>query len=181
MKKKLRIFQIVLAAIMAIVAFRAYPGFGIVTHTNLRGSITDFPQLSQFIPSGTPSESNLGIPHQFFESSDFWVSLLFTRRSIRHGHAFRPGEWLSIAQREEVGTLLSDPSSYDSWMGEAMCGGFHADFYFRWMDSADEAIVCLGCGEVLLIRSGKKFRCTLKSSTHDKLIEISKEAEQAAS
>lgn len=181
MKKKLRVALIVFAAVVVILAIRAYPGIGIVTHSNLNGAVTDFTKLKHLIPSGTPSHSRIGIPHQMFESSEFWTSLLFSRRSIIHGHAFRPGEWLTGVQLDEVGDLLSDPTSYEVWLGEAMCGGFHADFHFRWKNSDDEAIVCLGCGEVLLFRSGTTLRCYLKGAVHDRLIEISKEAEQAAS
>ena len=177
MKRKLRILLIVFIVLCALAAFRAYPGIGIVTHSNLKGSVTDFSRLTEFMPSGTPAHSQVGLPHQFFESSNFWKSLVLQRRSIIHGHAFRPGERLSPVQLDEVGALLSQPATYKEWPGEAMCGGFHADFFFRWDHSDNEAIVCLGCGEVLLIRSGKKFRGSLKSSVHKRLIAIAKDVE----
>ena len=178
MKKRTRNIILVFAAAIAVVSFRAFPAIGIITHLNLRGTVTDFRELDEFLPTASPSSSRIGIPHQFFESSDFWTALLFSRRSIIHGHAFRPGEHLSKAQLEEVGNLLSDSASYETWLGEGLCGGFHADFHFRWDNSGDEAILCLGCGEVLLLHSGEKFRCVLESSVHDRLIEISKKAEQ---
>ncbi|WP_411825405.1 hypothetical protein [Luteolibacter sp. AS25] len=178
MKRRLRIILIVVAAIVVILAFRAYPGIGIVTHWNLRGAVTNFDRLESYIPTGAPEASKLGLPHQFFDESHFWQKLLFSNRSIIHGHAFRAGDWISSAELDEIGELLSAPASYTPWGGESMCGGFHADFYFRWKNGQDEAIICLGCGEAVLIRSGTEFRCNIESSVHDRLIEISKKAEQ---
>ena len=46
-----------------------------------------------------------------------------------------------------------------------MCGGFHADYCLRW--EAEEVqydvMICLGCGEALLIRDGEALRCDLQS------------------
>ena len=178
MKRRTRIILLVCAVIIAVACIRVYPAIRIITNWNLHGAATAFGDLDRFMPSETPSSSKLGIPHHFFDESEFWKALIFSRRAIIHGHAFHSGDWISEDQSKEIGTILSDPSSYKASVGESMCGGFHADFYFRWEDS-EEAIICLGCGEVLLIKSGAKFHCNLERSAHKRLIQISKEAEQA--
>lgn len=131
--------------------------------------------LDAMMPSkdGEMTSFHLGLPHPYFEGSDFlWAVWLSPTRNF-HGYRFRYEEWTpGEAFRNAVRETLSRREVYKGY-APANCGGFHADFVaeFTTSDGVGQLMVCLSCGDVLLFGPGGARVSSLSREAHKALTE----------
>ncbi|MEM9478021.1 MAG: hypothetical protein AAGA58_00005, partial [Verrucomicrobiota bacterium] len=94
--------------------------------------------------------------HPYFETSRLLFEVLFTPRKVKHGHIFHPGRLDEELTSQVSRLLLSSRENFEPWAGYKLCGGFRADYYLSWKEASKqwEAVVCLGCGEVIFYHDG---------------------------
>lgn len=164
--------------ILSLVVWRAWPLPVIASEWNLRGAVIATAPSGFFLPPARkPDEIRSGMAHPGFDFPEFAAQVVFCPRSMRHGHAF----WcnapaLPDAKAEQLAAVLADPETYEPWLGEKGCGGFHADWYLRWGDRGglQEVILCEGCHEVLVYYAGGFIRCDLSKEGYEKIVAITR-------
>jgi hypothetical protein len=118
-----------------------------------------------------------GLPHQFFEKQ-----LLAQERRTRaveelNGWPFYQ-EPLALPARdaERLSGFLGEPATYLPFKGEKLCGGFHPDYAVQWHVGASRyrALLCFGCGEVMLFGPGLESRNELDKAAGEALAELLK-------
>ena len=159
MKRRRKIYMII-GIVLFVFAWRAWPLVGIFTQSNLEAS-ADFSLLQSVAPPpylGTEVTYG-GLSHPGFDPERLCFDVLLNPRRILHGHAFSHAATENSKVRN-IASVLSDHSSFQRWLGEKGCGGFHADRYFRWADGSQvwEVLLCMGCHEALLFHGGQTLR-----------------------
>jgi hypothetical protein len=118
-----------------------------------------------------------GLPHQLFEKR-----LLAEERRTRvveelNGWPFYQ-EPLALSARdaERLSGFLGDPATYLPFKGEKLCGGFHPDYAVEWHVGASRyrALLCFGCGEVMLFGPEVESRNELDKAAGKALVELLK-------
>lgn len=163
-------------ALLVVVVWRCWPVALALTEWNLRGAVIATP-LSEFFlpPSRKPDEIRSGMAHPGFELPKLAAQSIFCPRAVRHGHAFwRDDPALTEAEATQLAAILADSATYQPWLGEKGCGGFHADWYLRWGegDRRREVILCEGCHEALVYFAGGFIRCDLTKEGFEKISAI---------
>ncbi|MCW1915071.1 hypothetical protein OJ996_15905 [Luteolibacter sp. GHJ8] len=162
--------------LLALVAWRAWPLVVISSELNLKGAVIAVMPSEFFTPPARkPDEIRSGMAHPGFDFPKLAVQAIFCPRSMRRGHAFWCNDpALSNAKAEELSQILSDPATYQPWLGEKGCGGFHADWYLCWGSGDDlhEVILCEGCHEALIYYAGGFIRCDLDKKAYEKIVAI---------
>lgn len=156
------------AILLILIVWRLYP---IATVFLLK---IQFPNPTSLVPVNTallPSAAqktyvacHLGHPSPSHATQEFLFASLKPRK-VKHGHAFH---WQNLKSPDiqKLSRIFSDRRSYQPWGGRKMCGDFHGDYYFKWIENneAYEAIVCFSCHEALLFHKGEKQRVDISSS-----------------
>lgn len=135
---------------------------GVFTRSNLEVS-DDFRLLEGVAPPSTGSVVSFdGFSHPGLDPERLCFEILLKPRRIFHGHAFSHSA-TETSTVIKIAALLSDHTSFEPWLGEKGCGGFHADRYFRWTEDSQtwEVLLCMGCHEALLFHSGQSLRCDI--------------------
>ena len=148
-----------------LVVWRLWPAALIFTGLNLRVE-TDFFRIEEAIPpQEEPKVAHQGLSHPFFESGALWTEIIFKPRKIIHGHGFAPKK-KEGAVINAIAAILAERTTFRQWAGEKMCGGFHADYYFKWKDGSGawEILLCMGCHEAIIFHDGLSLRCDLASN-----------------
>ena len=168
MKKRRK--QVIILFIIGLIVWRVWPAALIFTGFNLKVS-SDFTLLPKIIPPAeSPKQVHPGLSHPFFKSSKLWSEIIFKPRKIIHGHGFSP-----VKEKGEVVTsmasILADQSTFQQWTGTKMCGGFHADYYFKWVIDSKvwEVLLCMGCHEAIIFHDGSELRCDLSRDAAKRL------------
>lgn len=169
---KKRRHRIIILLFVGLIVWRVWPAVLIFTGLNLKVS-SDFSLFDSIRPPSTsPQLVHAGLSHPFFESGSLWTEILFKPRKIIHGHGFtrRKEEGAVI---DSIAKILAEPSTFQPWAGAKMCGGFHADYYFKWKTDFEilEIFLCMGCHEALIFHDGVSLRCDLSRGAA-KAIEI---------
>ncbi|MGC3968465.1 MAG: hypothetical protein QM775_14140 [Pirellulales bacterium] len=75
--------------------------------------------------------------------------------------------------RRKLVAILSKPITYEVYRSKG-CGGFHADFAVRWNTGpqASWIVLCFGCNEVKIVKSGKVSEYDLSESAADELRDL---------
>jgi len=164
--------KVVILAILALLAIRAWPVIASLGGWNLAAAEDSALPDASFLPPGSvPSEIRSGRP-RLGHGAGAVAGTLFLPRVVRHGHVFkRDDPALSSEIAGRLAVVLADPATYEAWSGHKMCGGFHADWYLRW-ESGPELILCEGCQEVVLYREGRALRCDLSQTGYQRITAI---------
>ncbi|MCW1925623.1 hypothetical protein OKA05_23900 [Luteolibacter arcticus] len=116
--------------------------------------------------------------HPGFDFLTFATQVVFCPRSARHAHAFWCNDpALPEAKATQLAKILASPQTYEPWLGEKGCGGFHADWYLRWGEGHErhEVILCEGCHEALVYYAGGFVRCDLSKEGYEQISAITGE------
>ena len=115
--------------------------------------------LSQFTPisEGIRRASSLtlyeGLPHQMWEADQFKKELA-TKKTIRiHDFPFYERPLVLAADEiEPLRRLSAAGSSYTTYGGPKLCGGYHPDYCLTWKDgeATYQLLICFGCHEMKL-------------------------------
>lgn len=185
MGKRRRRFGYTVAALLLIGALLAWDGrvaamIRFVRDAHEPGLGADFGSLEKMLPGEEPDlpEMYAGLPHPFFQESEFiWKLWTTSNRSI-HGYRFyRKPITPSAAVQTTIVGILSKKESYRAYRGAKACGGFHADFAAR-LESGGKStwfLVCLGCGEVLVYSDEGALICELERDAERRLDEAWKD------
>lgn len=174
--KRRRKIKISLGIVLFIFVWRAWPLVGIFTGSNLAAS-ADFRLLEAVTPPRIGAVVSYdGFSHPGWDPERLCIEILLKPRSIFHGHAFSYSATESRTVTE-IAAVLSDHSSFEPWLGEKGCGGFHADRYFRWTESSQtwEVLLCMGCHEALLFHAGQSLRCDISRAAAKKIETLEKD------
>lgn len=170
---------LILAVLMVLAAWRVWPMVPIYSLSNLDVS-HDYSQLAGLLPPEKEVQLALnGFSHPLIEIDELWLEVVFQPRKIIHGHAFSPKK-IEGEMVNQIAAIMSEQSTYNEWLGEKACGGFHADYYLRWEagDEVWEVLLCMGCHEVILFHGEKSLRCDLSQEAGKRLQEIIEDAEE---
>jgi len=171
-----RKIKIALGIVLFILAWRAWPMIGIFTGSNLAAS-EDFRLLEGVAPPRTGTlVSYDGFSHPGWDRKQLCFEILLKPRRILHGHAFSHSA-SETSTVTKIAAVLSDDTSYQPWLGEKACGGFHADRYFRWTEDSKtwEVLLCMGCHEALLFHGGQSLRCDISPEAFKTIEALEKE------
>jgi hypothetical protein len=118
-----------------------------------------------------------GLPHQMFEAEALRREKEGKKTVTLHGHPFY-AEALPVTAEdtENLRSLLSDVQSFDKWMGEAKCGGFHPDYLAEWRvgQATYRVLVCFGCKEAKVFGPERDLRCHIQRGAFDGLHKLLK-------
>jgi hypothetical protein len=118
-----------------------------------------------------------GLPHQLLEKRLLAEERRTSAVEELNGWPFYQ-EPLSLPARdaERLYGFLGDPATYLPFKGEKMCGGFHPDYAVEWHVGASRyrALLCFGCGEVMLFGPGLESRHELDKAAGEALVELLK-------
>ena len=131
-------------------------------------------ELIQFTPisEGVSRASALllyeGLPHPSWEAEQFKTELA-TKKTVRfHDYPFyeRP---LPVAA-DEIGPLRrlsAAASSYWSYGGPKLCGGYHPDYCLAWKgsDATYDLLICFGCHEMKLYGPRRMLLVDIRNDT----------------
>jgi hypothetical protein len=167
--------------ILALIVWRVWPVAATFTGWNLRGAVIATPLSEYFLPPAQkPDEIRSGMAHPGFDAAKFSAQATFCPRSIRHRHAFWCNDpALPDAKAAQLAEILASPDTYEPWLGESACGGFHADWYVRWGEGNErhEVIICEGCHEALVFYAGGFIRCDLAKQGYERIVAITRSPE----
>lgn len=169
-----------ITVILAIIVWRVWPGVVAVNRLNLDVP-DDFTLLEKVIPPTSPPKTiHTGFSHPYFEKKKLWAEILFLPRKISHGHVFHlmPAD---DSLGESIAGVLRKPGALTERLGNTMCGGFHADYLLSWeeKDLNWQAVVCMGCHEVIFYHEGVSMRCWITNKAADAISELEKNAQAA--
>ena len=95
-----------------------------------------------------------GLPHQNYYH-DIFEEERKTKPNLELGgfHFYEGTLELSPGDVKKVVEILHRTSTYEPYLGEKKCGGYHPDFAVSWtLDHVQyHALLCFGCGEVKLL------------------------------
>lgn len=164
------------AVLLVVAAWRCWPVAMAATEWGLRGAVIATPLSEYFLPPARkPDEIRSGMAHPFFDLPKLAAQSIFCPRSVRHGHAFWSNDpVLTDEEATQLAAILGDSATYEPWLSEKGCGGFHADWYLRWGDGDErrEVILCEGCHEALVYFAGGFVRCDLSKEGFEKISAI---------
>lgn len=109
-----------------------------------------------------------GLPHPFYEPELLAEEQQSKEVHKLHGNSFyKEPLKLALDDRKQLQALLSRPDVYEPWEGEKKCGGFHADYCVEWYRDGQfvRALICFGCGEILLAAPNDEQRYDIKYRT----------------
>ncbi len=95
-----------------------------------------------------------------------------------HGHWFYSAAVMIDDQEfQEIARILEAESTFQKWIGEKLCGGFHPDWLVRLSGSDGPVtyMICLGCHEAKVIASGTETRYDLSDAAYSALVKVLKE------
>ena len=118
-----------------------------------------------------------GLPHQFFESESLRRELGRNVHFELEGFPFyRETLEFRRQQKSEALALLSDPTIYDPFWAEALCGGFHPDFAVTCNCAGVlwTCQLCFGCREVKLFAPSQHARYCLADGAGNALSDLLK-------
>jgi hypothetical protein len=106
-----------------------------------------------------------GLPHQFGEAS-----LLATERATKKTFevfgfsAYEQPLAITTQDAATLRRLATSSSSYGSWAGAKLCGGFHPDYFLAWKDGTDihYLLLCFGCHEIVFYSAKRRFIVDLR-------------------
>jgi len=129
-------------------------------------------RFTQKIPEAKKVVLLEGLPHQFYES-ELLASESRNKSTIEiDGFPFYE-EPLPISEEDtrQLTKVLSKPETLLPFRGEKKCGGFHPDYAVEWYvdDQKQTALICFGCGEIVILNHDGKSRHDLDSETKQKL------------
>ena len=153
--------------------WRAWPVATTLTGLNLRGAVVTTSLSEYFLPPPRkPDEIRSGMAHPTLDFPQFVVQAIFCPRSVRHGHAFWSNDpALTETVASQLAEILASPQTFEPWLGQKGCGGFHADWYLRWGEGNErhEVILCEGCHEALVYYAGGFIRCDLSKTGYERI------------
>ncbi|MCB1093430.1 MAG: hypothetical protein KDL87_17965 [Verrucomicrobiae bacterium] len=164
---------LILLAAASLIVWRGWPVVWIFLGLNLLVS-SDYSRLDEMVPPPEkPSLTLLGLSHPMDEPGKLANELLFQPRRMMHGHGFSPASRME-PHLESIAGILTESSTYEPWYGSKLCGGFHADYCFRWIQEEKkwDALLCMGCHEVILFHEGRSLRCDLSSESAERILSI---------
>jgi hypothetical protein len=113
-----------------------------------------------------------GLPHPFYEPKSLAneKASKLTRELAGYPFYREPLE-LTPEDAKSLREILTDRGSIAPFAGEKKCGGFHPDYAVPWTSGgiARQALICLGCREVLVAGRDGQARYDLRQHAYDRL------------
>jgi len=112
-----------------------------------------------------------GLPHPFHEAALLAAEKAKPTIDL-HGFPFyRQSLALKSGDGEKLKAILEDADSYDPFLGEKKCGGFHPDFAVGWVVGGKQQVclICFGCTEFKLYGPNGETRYDIASPVVDEL------------
>ena len=113
-----------------------------------------------------------GLPHPFYETELFKKEKLEKPTVVFGGDSFyRDPLELKEADKAELRDLIGNPDSFQKFVAEKKCGGFHPDYAVEWTYGADKwiCLLCFGCGEAKVLHDKVETRFDLESKAGKQL------------
>lgn len=115
--------------------------------------LLQFTPISEGIRRASSVTLYEGLPHQTWEADELKKELA-TKKTVSF-HAFPFYERPLVLAADEVEPLrrlAADASSYTTYGGPKLCGGYHPDYCLTWKDgsAAYQLLICFGCHEMKL-------------------------------
>lgn len=144
--------------------------------TALRSAdFTKLPFYMDAIKTGKNLALYEGLPHQFYEPTALKSEKTKHKTIEFIGYPFYAAPLtLTEADASELTAVMNDARSFNNWVGEKKCGGFHPDYALEWSSKPGpiRALICFGCWEVIFTLPNKSLRCDLPNDVRDKLRSI---------
>jgi len=154
--------------------FATIPGCGSSQNQSIALKSSDFTGLSVFIDavnSGTRFKAFEGLPHQYYESTALKAELKKnnTIKFLEYPFYAAPVN-MAVLDELKLNAIVGDPKSFEKWVGEKKCGGFHPDYALEWTSKAGavRALLCFGCREIIFSLPNMSLRCDLQDDARDK-------------
>ena len=116
-----------------------------------------------------------GLPHPRFDA-ELFKSESMTKPTTRiHSDLFYESEVVIEEELEnQFRALCKAGSTYQTFRGEKLCGGFHADYALRWSHRDDGVMIlmCFNCEEAWLLGDNISVRVDLSESAAKSLIAL---------
>ena len=113
-----------------------------------------------------------GLPHQFYETELFKKEKL-EKPTVEFGGDlfYRDPVDLKYADKAELRDLIGNPDSFQKFVAEKKCGGFHPDYAVEWRNDADKwiCLICFGCGEAKILHDKVETRFDLEMKARKQL------------
>jgi hypothetical protein len=113
-----------------------------------------------------------GMPHPYHEPKLLAEEKASKPTRELAGHPFYR-EPLELASEDAsfLREILADRGSIATYVGDKKCGGFHPDYAVAWTGGGapTQALICLGCHEVLISGRNGQARYDLRQHAYDRL------------
>jgi hypothetical protein len=147
-------------------------------HRSLRQTDTNFDSHEVFVAAiKTASKIVLyeGLPHQAFDH-DLLREELKSKETVTldefpfYAETF---EW-KPGDAEKVTSVFQSPKSFNPFLGEKLCGGFHPDYCIEWQVGSEvyRAQICFGCHEIKVYGPELLVHCDISKQGYEQLKEI---------
>lgn len=114
-----------------------------------------------------------GLSHHWSRPGSFFEDLFFTQCIPIGGYYFKiPEIKVSTNTIELIEETFSKTNNFSPYLGMfKLCGGFHPDYAFRFLEDGreKEILVCLGCDEVVFYFEGESYAVDISGGLADNL------------
>ncbi len=116
-----------------------------------------------------------GLPHQFSEAS-LLRSELASKETLRieRFDFYKKAVPITPTDLDALVHLSSSSSTYVTYSGPKLCGGFHPDFALTWSNGATRMslLLCFGCGEMFFYDGSRNLLLNLRHESWEQFGEI---------
>lgn len=116
-----------------------------------------------------------GLPHQFSEAA-LLRSELASKETLRieRFDFYKKAVPITPTDLDALVQLASSSSTYVTFSGPKLCGGFHPDFALTWSNGGTRTslLLCFGCGEMFFYDGARNLLLNLRHESSEQFGEI---------